>query len=496
MKCEIIKCSPGNTRKLIESVEQQGGWWVQFGAELLVYTANDRWSRLNRSITDLDANLTRSRQPDVQKGSLHLVEQKGRTFQAQFPDIPVLLDKGRYLVIHAAARSVRAMERHKEPCFAIQPLRENTVVFESLQLSDLRGETDSQISALLTSLQLSELQADLTQLVSYPTRYSTSSFYLAAADWIAAKLESYGLSTSRQDILVGSVGQSQNVIAVHEGTGGAQRSSVLVVAHLDSINHGAGIDAPAPGADDNASGSAGLMAMARVLSRGSFVHDLVFILFGGEEQGLFGSQQYVASLSEQQRSRVLGVLNMDMIGSLNTPTPTVLLEGSQISQTLMDRLANSAARYTGLSVQTSLNPFASDHVSFINHDIPAVLTIEGADSANESIHTMNDTLENVDAGFALEIVRMNVAAVADLAEFDKGGTSPSVPFKGGFDAVEKEQSPGELAVLFDNHLQQLIAQFVRLQQAGLLSENDMAAMQWLMRWSESVQASGFGGNDD
>ena len=57
-------------------------------------------------------------------------------------------------------------------------------------------------------------------------------------------------------------------------------------------------------------------------------HDLRLVLFGGEEQGLHGSQQYVGSLSQTDRSRLESVINMDMIATVDTPTLTVMLEGA------------------------------------------------------------------------------------------------------------------------------------------------------------------------
>ena len=113
--------------------------------------------------------------------------------------------------------------------------------------------------------------------------------------------------------------------------------------------------------------------------------NLRLILFGGEEQGLHGSQQYVGSLDQADRSRLTSVINMDMIATLNTPTLTVLLEGAAVSQTMMNDLSDAAHDNTSLTVQTSLNPFASDHVLFINAALPALLTIEGADSAHRLV---------------------------------------------------------------------------------------------------------------
>jgi hypothetical protein len=103
---------------------------------------------------------------------------------------------------------------------------------------------------------------------------------------------------------------------------------------------------------------------------------------------------------------------MDMIATLNMPTLTVLLEGAAVSQMVMNDLSDAAHDYTSLAVQTSLHPFASDHVPFINASLPALLTIEGADSANHNIHSANDTLDHIDYGLASEILKMNLAVVA------------------------------------------------------------------------------------
>src|SRR4051812_49945424 len=91
---------------------------------------------------------------------------------------------------------------------------------------------------------------------------------------------------------------------------------------------------------------------------------------------------------------------MDMIGSLNSAKPTVLLEGAPVSQAVIGELAAAAATYTGLAVQTSLNPFNSDHVPFIRKNVPAVLTIEGTDDANHEIHSPRDTLDRINFGLA------------------------------------------------------------------------------------------------
>jgi Zn-dependent M28 family amino/carboxypeptidase len=103
---------------------------------------------------------------------------------------------------------------------------------------------------------------------------------------------------------------------------------------------------------------------------------------------------------------------MDMIGSLNSPSPGVLLEGAPLSQPLIERLAEVASTYTALAIETSLHPFASDHVPFIEKGIPAVLTIESSDNANHAIHSGADTIDRLDYDLLTDIVRMNVAFIA------------------------------------------------------------------------------------
>ena len=221
-----------------------------------------------------------------------------------------------------------------------------------------------------------------------------------------------GYTTRFQNITVNG-GSSRNVIADKKGGGAAgARKVVLVTAHLDSINLQGGPTANAPGTEDNASGSAGLLEIARVLRDHRSQHDLRFILFGGEEEGLFGGKHYVAKLSASERARIQAVVNMDMIASLNTSTRGVMLEGATLSQRVIDGLREAARTYTQLTVETSLHPFASDHVPFINAGIPAVLTIESADNTNSRIHSSKDTIDHIKSDLALEILRMNVAFVA------------------------------------------------------------------------------------
>jgi Zn-dependent M28 family amino/carboxypeptidase len=254
----------------------------------------------------------------------------------------------------------------------------------------------------------------LEDLTAHPTRHSFSSSYLEAARLVAGHLVSFGYATREEPVVVGAR-HTLNIVAEKPGTAPVdERQLVYVVAHLDSINEAGGINAPAPGADDNASGAAGVLEIARVLAATTARHDLRLVMFGGEEQGLHGSRQHVASLTDADRSRITMVVNMDMIGRLNTAAPSVLLEGAIVSQHVIDALAQAAHDTSDLEVFVSLEPFASDHVPFIDAGLPAVLTIEGQDQLNTDEHTPRDILGGLDMSVAINILRMNTAAVAAM----------------------------------------------------------------------------------
>ena len=391
-----------------QAARTAGASWAQLGDQVVVWTDEPE---LSRALEPLRlGELAIEERNEIRPGEeLHLVIQLGRLFQQEHPEVPVIADKGRFLVVALDPKTARRLPERDEVCYGVFPLPADEVIFRTV--APAARAPKAWVKALVDAVSATTYQATIRRLAKLPTRHSLSDHFVTAANRARDKLEQLGYDARLEDISIRSR-TSHNVVADREGRGDAPRDLVIVCAHLDSINLRGGPQAPAPGADDNGSGAAGLLEIARVLAGHKARHDLRLILFGGEEQGLFGSTQHVAELSPEDRARTTTVVNMDMIASLNTPAPTVLLEGAELSQRLIDRLAAAAATYTSLVVQTSLHPFNSDHVPFIDAAIPAVLTIEGADSANDSIHTGNDTMDGVEIDLALEIVRMNVATAA------------------------------------------------------------------------------------
>lgn len=386
-----------------------GGAWARFGRDVMVYGGGAAKAQppagVGRARRVAETSLP------ARKEQLHVVVQNGRTFQQLHPKVPVLLDRGRYLLVKLApARADEIKDAHRT-CYGLFPLAKNQVVFDVLDAASARVQKVDWINGLVQKIDRASFEQSLKHLTSFATRHSTSSDFKSASTWARDQLKALNYTTRFQTVPVGAK-TSRNVIADKQGFSAGPRKVAIVTAHLDSVNLFGGPAAPAPGADDNGSGSAGLLEMARIFAAHQAEYDLRFVLFGGEEQGLFGSIRYVASLSKAERKMILSVVNMDMIGSLNTPTRSVMLEGAALSQRVIDGLGAAAATHTTLKIETSLNPFNSDHVPFIDAGIPAVLTIEGADNTNGNVHSDRDTIDRVNSDFAVDVLRMNVAFVA------------------------------------------------------------------------------------
>ncbi len=381
--------------------------WARFGDDVFLVDPPEQ------ADGGRNAGTTPPRGQEVPRDHLRLVIQCGRSFQKAHPDVPVLLDHGRFLVVAVDPSLEAAWDDGGATRFTVRPLTDRQVVFTSSPSGQGRAAAVPWIQALVDGVSRASYEADLAHLASYPTRHSTSDSYREAAAWVGRQLEDMGYEVRTQAITVDGRA-SLNVIADRPGRRSSSRKLVLATAHLDSVNHdaGGGPDVPAPGADDNASGSAGVLQVARSLREHPAAEDLRLIVFGGEEQGLLGSRHHVAGLSNAERARLRAVVNMDMIGCLNRAPASVLLEGAAVSQAVIDGLARAAATYTGLVVETSLSPWGSDHLPFIEADLPAVLTIEGADQANENEHSERDRIDTISFDLALEILRMNVAFMA------------------------------------------------------------------------------------
>lgn len=161
------------------------------------------------------------------------------------------------------------------------------------------------------------LRATVAHLSSFPTRNSNTPEYLAAVQWLKAQyaaIDGLKVQLFEFDLPAGPrVPQVKTIPQVVATLPGEIEDRVMISAHLDSYNL-QGIEMPAPGANDNISGIALTLELARILSTQKWRHSLTFIAFGGEEQGLVGSRA-LAQYAREQEWRITGLLNNDMVGS-------------------------------------------------------------------------------------------------------------------------------------------------------------------------------------
>lgn len=186
---------------------------------------------------------------------------------------------------------------------------------------------------------------------------------------------------------------SRNVIGVIEGTDKELKNEYIVIgAHLDHLGFGGMMSSSRKrdehkihyGADDNASGVALMLDLARKLSSCHSKRSIIFIAFACEEKGLIGSKYFVSNLPFPS-NQIVGMLNFDMVGMLKDNNLTV--GGSKTSKQSEKIIKKYSDKYN-LNIKLSPGGIApSDHASFYLMDIPVFYFTTGADS---NYHTPYD----------------------------------------------------------------------------------------------------------
>jgi len=227
---------------------------------------------------------------------------------------------------------------------------------------------------------------------------------------------------------------------------GKDRSRTIVVgAHYDHLGLG-GEGSLAPneigaihhGADDNASGSATLLEIARLsAARGQPACDLVFALWSGEEEGLLGSDHWTAHPTVPL-AQVSANLNLDMVGRAGAGKLQVLGAGTAPGFTELLAAANTP-KLLDLAVSTSGATLggSSDHQSFLKHEIPALFFFSGL---HADYHKPSDTADKFEAGGAAMVATLGVEVVARLAAAQKFAFIDVKPAKGDKPAAPDKNS--------------------------------------------------------
>jgi aminopeptidase YwaD len=216
-----------------------------------------------------------------------------------------------------------------------------------------------------------------------------------------------------------------NVIAFLEGSDPVKKNEVIVIgAHYDHVGYGeygslySGSDKQIHyGADDNASGSAGVLEIAQKLagSKNNLDRSFLFILFGGEEAGLLGSAYFVKS-DLFKKYNITAMLNMDMIGRMDNNK--LIIYGTGSSPVWESSIKDLNGSYNFEITYTEGGFGRSDHANFYRNDIPALHIFTGT---HPDYHSPSDTYDKINSADQEKVVNL----VYDLAiELDKSTARP------------------------------------------------------------------------
>jgi hypothetical protein len=350
---------------------------------------------------------------------------------------------------------------------AIAPLAAQTPPSASVPAA-----SDPRLHAIVAAVSADRIRETVTRLVGFGTRHTLSDTVSetrgigAARRWVKAEFERISAACGgclEVRYVSDTVGPTPripqqtlivSVLAVQRGTTDTSRY-VLMSGDIDSrISDGMNATDSAPGANDNASGLAGTLEAARVLTRYRFHGTIVYAALSAEEQGLNGGQ-IVARYAQQRGWRITGVLNNDMIGNVQgidgqteNATARVFSDGTPPTETEQERtrrrstggevdgISRQLARYVdrmadryvpGLDVWMiyRLDRFGrgGHHRPFADLGYPAVRIMETHENYNrqhQNIRVENgiaygDVLEGVDFGYAAKITALDAATLAGLS---------------------------------------------------------------------------------
>lgn len=335
----------------------------------------------------------------------------------------------------------------------------------SLAAEARQPEADPRIRALLAAVSEPRLRELATTLSAFTTRHTLSTGTTPAGGIVAARQwihDELARSSSKLQVSFDThrlVAQSRitrdaDVVNVMAILPGRTSRRVYVSGHYDSINLGPGVqvasarrpadsppgrdrqtesgfdyEAPAPGANDDGSGTVLTMELARVFAESGLQFDatLVFICWAGEEQGSFGARAHAQALAAS-KGVVEAMFSNDIVG--NSRGGNGVLDGESVrvySAGPEDSASRSLARYVArvaavyvpsqrvrLMAREDRFGRGSDHQGFRQAGFPALVFRE----ANEDFarqHSADDTVEGMDFSYLAQNARVNAAAAASLA---------------------------------------------------------------------------------
>ena len=346
--------------------------------------------------------------------------------------------------------------------------------FAALAQQPAPPQVDLRIYDIIESISADSIEADIRTLAGFGTRNTFSDTVSntrgigAARRFIKADFDKISQDCGKclevfyqKDLVTPKDGNRVpkeawivNVAAVQKGTKYPNRY-IIMSGDIDSrASNTMDFEIDAPGANDNASGMAGVMEAARVLSKYDFESSIVYLGLSGEEQGLFGGQGF-AKMAQENGWEIIGVFNNDMIGNIkgvdgvidnrtfrifSEPVPPTESERERNRRRFyggeVDGVSRQLARYVNKTTQTympEMNPmmvYRLDRFGRGGHHRPfndlgfAGIRImeahENYDQQHQDIRTENgidygDVIEHVNFDYAAKLTAVNAINMASLA---------------------------------------------------------------------------------
>ncbi len=277
------------------------------------------------------------------------------------------------------------------------------------------------VSTLLQQVNQSLLLSYLQDLTAFGPRVTESAAIQASGNYIFNTFDAMGLDVRFHDWSYQGR-QGSNVEATLYGSDTTSDEIYIICSHYDSVPG-------SPGADDNGSGTAAVLAAAQVLSPYAFDHTIRFVTFSGEEQGLLGSYRYVGD-AFAAGDNIMAALNADMIGfALNQVDEgliQVFLNGS--SSWLADYTTNINALYStsiDLTILQAGLTSGSDHWYFWQYGYDALFYHEY--NFNDYYHSSQDRVTHINLTYHTKVTRLLTATLAELAGFRGDPNIPQPP---------------------------------------------------------------------
>jgi hypothetical protein len=268
---------------------------------------------------------------------------------------------------------------------------------------------DTFIQRLVNRVDADSIRHQIQRLQDFRTRFSPTDSCRSAEQYVCNYFTALGLDSVALDSYPEWGDTWRNVVGTIVGHSNPSRVAIIC-GHMDCTSEDP--DNNAPGAEDNASGTAMAIEAARIMAQENPEVTLKFIAFTGEEQGILGSYHYAESM-RNQGINVIAALNFDMIAWAGGAFG-VELYCDRNSYPLAQYENEVAGIYTTLEHHVTIGSYGSDQLAFHAYGYQATAGAEYGDFY-PYYHTTADTIANCSMPLAAEVAKMGIATMASLS---------------------------------------------------------------------------------